>query len=130
MRLTIAITILGATDPVRVFEDFATLDLVSNGRAEIIAGRGAYAEAFSLFGLDLVQYDELFAEKLDLLLKLRVGEPVHWRGRHRPSLNGRIHLPASATTPFAGVDWSNRNAEFFRTSRLPGVAAGTWRDRR
>ena len=93
IRLTSAITILGIADPVRLFEEFATLDLVSNGRAEIVAGRGAYAEAFKLFGHDLNQYDELFAEKLDLLLKLGTGEPVRWRGRHRPSLNGEIVYP-------------------------------------
>jgi probable LLM family oxidoreductase len=93
IRLSSAITILGVADPVRVFEDFATLDLVSNGRAEIVAGRGAYAEAFSLFGLDLANYDELFAEKLDLLLRLRGDAPVHWSGRHRPSLTGQIAYP-------------------------------------
>lgn len=93
IRLSSAITILSAADPVRVFEEFATLDLVSNGRAEIIAGRGAYAEAFSLFGLSLAEYDTLYAEKLDLLLKLRTGEPVFWKGRHRAPLNGQIVYP-------------------------------------
>ena len=93
IRLSSAITILSAADPVRVFEEFATLDLISGGRAEIVAGRGAYAEAFTLFGMDLAHYDDLYREKLDLLLKLRRGDPVHWSGRHRPPLNGQIVYP-------------------------------------
>ena len=101
IRLSSAITILSVADPVRVFEDFATLDLVSNGRAEIVAGRGAYAEAFALFGLDLEQYDRLYAEKIDLMLKLQAGGPIHWRGRHRPALTGQtVHpSPVQATLP-------------------------------
>lgn len=99
IRLSSAITILSAADPVRVFEDFATLDLVSGGRAEIVAGRGAYAEAFGLFGLDMADYADLYAEKLDLLLKLRTGEPVHWRGRHRAALDGQIVYPRPVQTP-------------------------------
>lgn len=93
IRLSSGITILSIADPVRVMEDFASLDLVSGGRAEIIAGRGAYAEAFSLFGADMSQYDTLAAEKLDLLLQLRSGEPVYWKGRFRPALNGQITYP-------------------------------------
>jgi alkanesulfonate monooxygenase SsuD/methylene tetrahydromethanopterin reductase-like flavin-dependent oxidoreductase (luciferase family) len=93
IRLSSGITILGVADPVRVMEDFATLDLVSEGRAEMVVGRGAYAEAFSLFGCDLVHYDELFAEKLDLLLRLRSGAPVHWRGRYRPALDAAVTYP-------------------------------------
>src|SRR5216110_457403 len=73
IRLTSAVTVLSAADPVRVFEEFATPDLISNGRAEIVAGRGSFIEAFPLFGLELEDYDSLFAEKLDLLLKLREG---------------------------------------------------------
>ena len=101
IRLSSAITILSVADPVRVFEDFATLDLVSDGRAKIIAGRGAYAEAFSLFGLNLAQYDELYAEKIDLLLRLRDGGPIHWRGRHRAPLTGQtVHpSPIQASLP-------------------------------
>lgn len=101
IRLSSAITILSVADPVRVFEDFATLDLVSNGRAEIVAGRGAYAEAFSLFGLDLSSYDALYAEKIELLLKIRAGGPIHWHGRYRPALTGQtVHpTPIQASLP-------------------------------
>jgi alkanesulfonate monooxygenase SsuD/methylene tetrahydromethanopterin reductase-like flavin-dependent oxidoreductase (luciferase family) len=93
IRLSSAISILSVADPVRLMEDFSSLDMVSNGRAEIIAGRGAYAEAFALFGGKLAEYDELYAEKLDLLLRLRSGEPVHWRGKYRPPLSGQITYP-------------------------------------
>jgi probable LLM family oxidoreductase len=86
IRLTSAVTVLSSDDPVRVFQDFATLDLLSNGRAEIMAGRGSFIESFPLFGYDLGDYDELFAEKLDLLLTLRDDERVTWAGRHRPPL--------------------------------------------
>jgi probable LLM family oxidoreductase len=85
--LTSAVTVLSSDDPVRVFQEFATLDLLSNGRAEIMAGRGSFVESFPLFGYDLGDYDELFAEKLDLLLKLRDSVRVTWSGRHRPPLN-------------------------------------------
>src|SRR6201992_76134 len=84
IRLTSAVTVLSAADPVRVFQQFATLDLISNGRAEIVAGRGSFIEAFPLFGLDLNDYDSLFAEKLDLLLELRENVNVTWSGKHRP----------------------------------------------
>jgi probable LLM family oxidoreductase len=87
IRLTSAVTILSTLDPVRVFEDFASVDLLSNGRAELIAGRGAYIESFSLFGDQLADYDALFAEKLDLLLKLNKSERVTWQGRFRPPLS-------------------------------------------
>lgn len=83
IRLTSAVTVLSSDDPVRVFQDFATLDLLSGGRAEIMAGRGSFIESFPLFGYDLDDYDALFAEKLDLLLALRAGERVTWTGRHR-----------------------------------------------
>jgi probable LLM family oxidoreductase len=86
IRLTSAVTVLSSDDPVRVFQDFATLDLLSGGRAEIMAGRGSFIESFPLFGYDLDDYDELFAEKLDLLLKLRDVERVDWSGRHRAPL--------------------------------------------
>jgi len=81
-----AVTVLSAADPVRVFEDFATLDLISGGRAEIVAGRGSFIDAFPLYGLSLDDYDDLYAEKLDLLLKIRAGNPVTWSGRFRPAL--------------------------------------------
>ncbi len=87
IRLTSAVTVLSSDDPVRVFQEFATLDLLSGGRAEIMAGRGSFIESFPLFGYRLGDYDELFAEKLDLLLKLRRSERVTLSGRHRPALN-------------------------------------------
>ncbi|MDE1169616.1 MAG: LLM class flavin-dependent oxidoreductase [Verrucomicrobium sp.] len=93
IRLCSAVTVLSAHDPVRVFQDFATLDLLSNGRAEIVAGRGSFVEAYPLFGLDLDDYDSLFAEKLDLLLKLRAQPEITWSGRHRPPLTGQSVHP-------------------------------------
>src|SRR5213080_1126234 len=93
IRLTSAVTVLSAADPVRVFQNFATLDLISQGRAEMVVGRGSFIEAFPLFGLDLEDYDSLFAEKLDLLLKIREQEHVHWSGRHRPALTGQGVYP-------------------------------------
>jgi probable LLM family oxidoreductase len=87
IRLASAVTILSTADPVTVFEDFATVDLISGGRAEIIAGRGVFTESFPLFGYDLADYDDLFAEKLDLLLKLNAAERVTWQGRFRTPLN-------------------------------------------
>jgi probable LLM family oxidoreductase len=88
IRLTSAVTVLSSDDPVRVFQDFATLDLISGGRAEIMAGRGSFIESFPLFGYDLDDYDVLFAEKLDLLLKIRESEKVTWSGTRRAPLNG------------------------------------------
>src|SRR5256885_7792245 len=88
IRLTSAVTVLSSDDPVRVFQDFATLDLLSGGRAEIMAGRGSFIESFPLFGYDLHDYDELFAEKLDLLIQLRADEHVTWSRMHRPPLDG------------------------------------------
>jgi len=93
IRLSSAVTVLSSEDPVRVFQDFATLDLLSNGRAEIMAGRGSFIESFPLFGYDLNDYNELFAEKLALLIKLRETEHVHWSGKHRPSLTGQGVYP-------------------------------------
>ena len=86
IRLSSAVTVLSSDDPVRVFEQFSTLDLLSGGRAEIMAGRGSFIESFPLFGYDLADYDELFVEKLDLLLRLRESERVTWSGRLRPPL--------------------------------------------
>ncbi len=86
IKLSSAVTVLSSDDPVRVFQDFATVDLLSGGRAEIMAGRGSFIESFPLFGYDLRDYDELFAEKLDLLLKLNESEKVTWKGKHRPSI--------------------------------------------
>src|SRR6266568_4758192 len=87
IRLASAVTVLSTDDPVRVFEDFATVDLLSNGRAEIWAGRGSFTESFPLFGYDLQDYDELFAEKLELLLKLRESDKVTWVGTHRAAID-------------------------------------------
>jgi probable LLM family oxidoreductase len=93
IRLTSAVSVLSSDDPVRVFEAFATLDLLSGGRAEIMAGRGSFIESFPLFGYELRDYDELFAEKLELLLRLRESERVTWSGKHRASLEGRGVYP-------------------------------------
>jgi probable LLM family oxidoreductase len=93
IRLTSAVTVLSAADPVRVFQSFATLDLLSQGRAEMVVGRGSFIEAFPLFGLRLEDYDELFEEKLDLLLRIRENEHVHWSGKHRPALTGQGVYP-------------------------------------
>jgi probable LLM family oxidoreductase len=88
IRLTSAVSVLSSDDPVRVFQDFATLDLISGGRAEIMAGRGSFIESFPLFGRDLEHYDELFAENLELLLAVRAHEHVTWSGRHRAPIDG------------------------------------------
>ncbi len=93
IRLTSAVTVLSAADPVRVFQEFATLDLISKGRAEIVAGRGSFTEAHALFGFKLEDYDALFAEKLDLLLRIRAEPELHWSGRFRPALSGQAILP-------------------------------------
>ncbi len=93
IRLTSAVTVLSAADPVRVFQQFATLDLISEGRAEMVVGRGSFTEAFPLFGLDFDDYDSLFTEKLDLLLAIRENEHVHWSGRHRAPLTGQGVYP-------------------------------------
>jgi probable LLM family oxidoreductase len=87
IRLTSAVTVLSSADPVRVFQNFATLDLLSSGRAEIMAGRGSFIESFPLFGFDLNDYDELFEEHLDLLLAINKQEIVSWKGKHRASIN-------------------------------------------
>src|SRR6266705_268762 len=99
IRLTSAVTVLSAADPVRVFQEFATLDLLSEGRAEMVVGRGSSIEAFPLFGYRLEDYDSLFAEKLDLLLKIRDNEHVHWSGRFRPALTGQGVYPRPVQTP-------------------------------
>src|SRR5881409_1518745 len=99
IRLTSAVTVLSAADPVRVFEEFATLDLLSQGRAEMVVGRGSFIEAFPLFGLRLEDYDSLFAEKLDLLLKIRDNEYVTWSGQHRAPLTGQGIYPRPLQDP-------------------------------
>jgi len=99
IRLTSAVTVLSSDDPVRVFQDFATLDLISGGRAEIMAGRGSFIESFPLFGYDLADYDDLFEEKLELLLKIRAGERVTWSGRHRAPLEDLAVYPRPKQDP-------------------------------
>jgi len=99
IRLASAVTVLSSDDPVRVFEEFSTVDLVSGGRAEIWAGRGSFTESFPLFGYDLEDYDELFAEKLELLLALRSSERVTWSGRHRAPLNDSGVWPRPVQDP-------------------------------
>jgi len=99
IRLTSAVTVLSAADPVRIFQEFATLDLISHGRAEIVAGRGSSIEAFPLFGFDLGDYDSLFSEKLDLLLKIRENTHVHWSGKHRAPLTGQAVYPRPLQSP-------------------------------
>ena len=99
IRLASAVTVLGSDDPVRVFQDFATLDLISNGRAEIVVGRGSFTESFPLFGYDLNDYDELFIEKLELLLDIRENTHVHWSGKHRAALTGQGVYPRPVQNP-------------------------------
>lgn len=130
IRLTSAVTVLSTADPVRVHQDFASLDLVSGGRAEIIAGRSAFTEPFGLFGVDLSQYDEIFAEKLDLLLALR--ERVTWSGRFRPPL-ADAQIPPRPVRPrlpvWLGVGGSAGSAVRAGTLGLPmvlGLIGGTF----
>ncbi len=99
IRLTSAVTVLSAADPVRVFQSYATLDLISQGRAEMVVGRGSSIEAFPLFGFNLQHYDELFAEKLDLLLTIRAHEVVNWSGKFRPALRNLAIYPRPVQNP-------------------------------
>jgi probable LLM family oxidoreductase len=99
IRLTSAVSVISAADPVRVFQSFATLDLLSEGRAEMVVGRGSFIDAYPLFGLDLNDYDALFSEKLDLLLKIRASERVTWSGKFRPSLNDQGVYPRPLQNP-------------------------------
>src|ERR1700704_3874968 len=99
IRLTSAVTVLSSADPVRVFQNFATLDLISQGRAEMVVGRGSFIDSFPLFGFRLEDYDELFAENLDLLLKIRDNEHVTWSGKHRPALTGQGVYPRPVQNP-------------------------------
>jgi probable LLM family oxidoreductase len=119
IRLTSAVTVLSAADPVRVFQEFATLDLLARGRAEMIVGRGSFVEAFPLFGLHLEDYDSLFAEKLNLLLKIRDNEHVHWTGKYRPALTGQGVYPRPLQKPlpiWVGVGGTPES--FVRTGML------------
>lgn len=111
IRLTSAVTVLSSDDPVRVFQDFATLDALSNGRAEVMAGRGSFIESFPLFGYDLNDYEELFEEKLDLLLKLRESEKVTWQGKHRPAIHNLGVYPRPVQNPLPVWIGSGGNTE-------------------
>ncbi|MAJ07115.1 MAG: LLM class flavin-dependent oxidoreductase [Crocinitomicaceae bacterium] len=99
ITLTSAVTVLSASDPVRVFQNYATLDLISKGRAEIVAGRGSFTEAFDLFGYNLNNYDSLFEEKLELLLEIQNNETVNWQGNFRPPLNNQTIFPRPYQNP-------------------------------
>ena len=119
IRLSSAVTVLSAADPVRVFQEFATLDLISHGRAEIVAGRGSSIEAFPLFGFDLDDYDSLFSEKLDLLLQIREQTHVHWTGQHRPTLTGQAIYPRPLQKPLPiWVGVGGTPASFMRAGTL------------
>jgi probable LLM family oxidoreductase len=119
IRLASAVTVLSAADPVRIFQEFATLDLISRGRAEIVAGRGSSVEAFPLFGFDLDDYDSLFSEKLELLLKIRENIRVHWSGRHRPTLTGQAIYPRPLQDPLPiWVGVGGTPASFVRAGTL------------
>jgi len=126
IRLASAVTVLSSDDPIRVFQQFSTLDLVSNGRAEIIVGRGSFIESYPLFGFDLNDYDLLFSEKLDLLLKARESVNLHWSGRHRPPLTGEGVYPRPVQTPLpVRIGVGGTPASFARagTLGLPLVVA-------
>jgi probable LLM family oxidoreductase len=99
IRLSSAVTVLSSDDPVRVYQDFATLDSLSKGRAEIMAGRGSFIESFPLFGYDLKEYEALYEEKLELLLKIRASEKVTWRGGHRPAIDNMGIYPRALQNP-------------------------------
>src|SRR6201996_2127470 len=140
IKLSSAVTVLSSDDPVRVFQQFSTLDLISGGRAEIIAGRGSYTESFPLFGYDLNDYNELFADKLALLLALRNGNPVTWQGTTRPPLSEADVNPqpereiplwvAVGGTPAAGVRASRRPPRVGWAGRAADPAAGPGHHRR
>ncbi|HEY4301433.1 MAG TPA: Atu2307/SP_0267 family LLM class monooxygenase [Candidatus Didemnitutus sp.] len=119
IRLASAVTVLSSDDPVRVYQQFATVDLISKGRAEIIVGRGSFIESYPLFGFDLEDYDALFSEKLELLLKIREGTQVTWSGKHRAALAGQGVYPRAAQNPlpvWIGVGGTPQSA--IRAGRL------------
>src|SRR5258707_971352 len=126
IRLTSAVTVLSAADPVRVFQEFATLDLISQGRAEIVAGRGSFVESYPLFGLKLEDYDSLFQEKLELLLAIRDNTHVHWSGKHRAPLTGQGIYPRPLQNPlpiWVGVGGSPESFVRAGTLGLPLMVA-------
>lgn len=121
IRLTSAVTVLSSADPVRVFQDFSTLDAVSEGRAEIMAGRGSFTESFRLFGYDLNDYDELFDEKLELLLQIRDSEKVTWEGSHRPAIHNLGVYPRPVQQPLPVWIGSGGNTESVIRAGLLGL---------
>src|ERR1700719_5296471 len=119
IRLSSAVTVLSAADPVRVFQEFATLDLISHGRAEIVAGRGSFVDSFPLFGFQLEDYDALFSEKLDLLLKIREDTHVRWSGKYRAPLTGQGVYPRPLQNPLPiWVGVGGTPASFVRAGTL------------
>ncbi len=132
IRLTSAVSVISSDDPVRVFQDFATLDLLSGGRAEIMAGRGSFVESFPLFGYDLDDYDALFAEKLELLLALRERTEVSWPGGHRAPIDGRGVYPRPLQEPlpvWVAVGGSPQSAVRAGALGLPmalAIIGGDW----
>ncbi len=126
IRLTSAVSVISSDDPVRIFQDFATLDAISEGRAEIMAGRGSFTESFPLFGYDLSDYDALFAEKLDLLMQLRTSERITWEGTHRPAIEDRGVYPQPRQDPlplWVAVGGSPRSVVRVATLGLPMALA-------
>lgn len=126
IRLASAVTVLSSDDPVRVFQQFATLDLISQGRAEIIVGRGSFIESYPLFGFDLENYEDLAAEKLDLLLQLRSNTAIHWSGKHRAALTGQGVYPRPVQNPlpvFLGVGGTPASVVRAGTLGLPLIVA-------
>ncbi len=126
IRLSPAVIILSSADPVRTFQDFATLDLVSSGRAELLVGRGSFIESFPLFGYSLSDYDELFSEKLDLLLAIRDNERVTWSGKHRPPLSDQPIYPRPEQDPlpvWVGVGGTPESIVRAATRGLPVALA-------
>lgn len=121
IRLTSAVTVLSSDDPVRVFQQFSTLDGLSNGRAEIMAGRGSFIESFPLFGYSLEDYDELFEEKLELLLAIRDSEKVNWRGGHRPAIHNLPVYPRPVQSPLPVWIASGGNAQSAIRAGLLGL---------
>ncbi len=126
IRLVSAVTVLSSDDPVRVFQDFATVDLISKGRAEIVIGRGSFTESYPLFGFNLNNYDSLFSEKLNLLLKVRENTNIHWSGHHRPALTGQGVYPRPVQNPlpvWIGVGGTPKSFARAGTLGLPLMVA-------
>ena len=125
IRLTSAVTVLGSEDPVRVWEQYATIDLLSSGRAEIIAGRGSYTESFPLFGYDLDDYADLFREKLDLLLEIRARNPLTWQGRSAPRWSTPTLHRARTATP-SRYGWGSAGRRRPRSAPAGSACRSRW----